>query len=149
MWQRRKKRSPLAGLGRDAGEGWAEFSHELVRQAVYELAAPVRTRLHEAAFRALAARGVNPAEAAGHAVAARLAGDPEALDVLARAGRGALQAGAVGAARRHLQAAVDLAGPAPPAELVFDLGRALIAVRRPRGRGSPLRRASRPRRPAR
>src|SRR5207244_3535287 len=24
-----------AGLGRMAGEGWAEFSHELVRQAVY------------------------------------------------------------------------------------------------------------------
>ena len=117
----------VAGLGRDAGEGWAEFSHELIRQAVYELAAPVRTQLHEAAFRALAARGVNPAEAAGHAVAARLAGDPEALDVLAQAGREALQAGAVGAARRHLQAAVDLAGPAAPAKLVFDLARALIA----------------------
>jgi len=116
-----------AGLGRDAGEGWAEFSHELVRQAVYELAAPVRAQLHEAAFRALAARGVNPAEAAGHAVAARLAGDREALDVVTRAGREALRAGAVGAARRHLQAAVDLAGPTAPAELVFDLGRALIA----------------------
>ena len=116
-----------AGLSRDAGEGWAEFGHELVRQAVYELAAPMRARLHEAAFRALAARGVNPAEAAGHAVAARLAGDREALDVVARAGREALLAGAVGAARRHLQAAVDLAGPPAPAELVFDLGRALIA----------------------
>ena len=116
-----------AGLGRDAGEGWAEFSHELIRQAEYELAAPIRTQLHEAAFRALAARGINPAEAAGHAVAARLTGDPQALDVLAHAGRGALQAGAVGAARRHLQAAVDLAGPAAPADLVFDLGRALIA----------------------
>src|SRR6266571_4676114 len=116
-----------AGLGRDAGEGWAEFSHELVRQAVYELAAPVRAQLHEAAFRVLAARGVNPAEAAGHAVAARLAGDREALDVVARAGREALHAGALGAARRHLQAAVDMAGPPVPAELVFDLGRALIA----------------------
>ena len=116
-----------AGLGRDAGEGWAEFGHELVRQAVYELAAPMRAQLHEAAFRALAARGVNPAEAAGHAVAARLAGDREALNVVARAGREALRAGAVGAARRHLQAAVDLAGPPAPAELVFDLGRALIA----------------------
>src|SRR6266568_1751584 len=37
------------------------------------------------------------------------------------------QPGAPGAARRHLQAAVDLAGPPAPAELVFDLGRALIA----------------------
>src|SRR5499427_3646114 len=114
-----------AGLGRYAGEGWAEFGHELVRQAVYELATPVRARLHEAAFRALAARGVNPAEAAGHAVAARLTGDAEAVEMLARAGRDALHAGAVGAARRHLQAAVDLAGPDPTAELVFDLGRAL------------------------
>jgi DNA-binding CsgD family transcriptional regulator len=116
-----------AGLGRDGGEGWAEFSHELVRQAVYELAAPVRPRLHEAAFRALAARGADPAEAAGHAIAARLAGDPQAIEVLTRAGQAALHAGAVGAARRHLQAAVELAGPAAPAEVVFDLGRVLIA----------------------
>src|SRR6266542_2723055 len=43
-----------AGLGRDAGEGWAEFSHELVRRAAYELAAPMRAQLHEAAFRVLA-----------------------------------------------------------------------------------------------
>lgn len=117
-----------AGLGRDAGEGWAEFSHELIRQAVYELAAPVRIRLHESAFRVLAARGVNPAEAADHAVAARLSGDLQARDVVARAGREALRAGAVGAARRHLQAAVDLAGPAAADDLVFDLGRALIAA---------------------
>ena len=43
-----------SGLGRDGTGGWAEFGHELIRQAVYELAAPVRTRLHETAFRALA-----------------------------------------------------------------------------------------------
>ena len=116
-----------AGLARDAGGEWAEFSHELVRQAVYELAAPMRARLHEAAFRVLVARQANPAEAAAHALAARLAGDPEAVDVLARAGRDALHAGAVGAARQHLQAAVDLAGHEPPAELMCDLGRALMA----------------------
>src|SRR5262249_32925022 len=80
-----------------------------------------------AACRALAAGGVTRAAGAGHAVAARLAGDAEAVDVLGRAGREALHAGAVGAARRHLQAAVDLAGPAAPADLVFDLGRALSA----------------------
>jgi DNA-binding CsgD family transcriptional regulator len=117
-----------AGLGGMAADGWAEFSHELVRQAIYELAAPVRARLHEAAFRALAARGASAAEAAGHAVAARLEGDDDAVAVVARAGREALAAGAVAAARRHLQAAVDLAGTAAPAELVFDLGRALIAA---------------------
>jgi DNA-binding CsgD family transcriptional regulator len=117
-----------AGLGSLPGEGWAEFSHELVRQAIYELAAPVRGRLHEAAFRVLAARGASPSEAAGHAVAAGLQGDAEAVDVVARAGREALAAGAVAAARRHLQAAVDLAAvPARPG-LVFDLARALIAV---------------------
>jgi DNA-binding CsgD family transcriptional regulator len=119
-----------SGLGRDETGGWAEFGHELIRQAIYELAAPVRARLHEAAFRVLAARGDNPGEAAGHAVAAGLAGDPQAVAVAAHAGRQALAAGAVGAARRHLEAAVDLAGPAAsaaPAELVFDLGRALIA----------------------
>jgi DNA-binding CsgD family transcriptional regulator len=49
------------------------------------------------------------------------------VDVLARAGRDALHAGAAGTARRHLQAALDLAGPAAPAEIVFDLSRALIA----------------------
>ncbi|MBO0774028.1 MAG: AAA family ATPase, partial [Actinobacteria bacterium] len=116
-----------AGLARDAGEGWAEFSHELVRQAVYELAAPMRARLHEAAFRVLVARQANPAEAAAHAIAARLAGDPGAIEVLARAGRDALRAGALGAARQRLQAAVDLAGPDAPADLVCDLGGALMA----------------------
>jgi DNA-binding CsgD family transcriptional regulator len=112
----------------DEAGGWAEFGHELIRQAIYELAAPVRARLHETAFRVLAARGDNPGEAAGHAVAAGLAGDPQAVAVTAQAGRQALAAGAVGAARRHLAAAVDLAGPAAPGELVFDLGRALIAA---------------------
>ncbi|MBO0785508.1 MAG: AAA family ATPase [Actinobacteria bacterium] len=117
-----------AGLGSLTSDGWAEFSHELIRQAVYELAAPVRARLHEAAFRALAARGASPAEAAGHAVAARLEGDALAVAVAARAGREAMAAGAVAAARRQLQAAVDLAIPPAPAELVFDLGRALTAA---------------------
>jgi DNA-binding CsgD family transcriptional regulator len=117
-----------AGLGRLTTDGWAEFSHELIRQAVYEVAAPARTMLHETAFRLLAARGSSPAEAAGHAVAARLSGDPQAVDVLGRAGREALAVGAVAAARQHLQAAVDLAGPDAEAGLVFDLGRALAAA---------------------
>ena len=116
-----------SGLGRDEAEGWAEFGHELIRQAIYELAAPFRARLHQSAFQVLAARGDNPGEAAGHAVAARLAGDPRAVAVAAQAGREALAVGAVGAARRHLEASIDLAGPAAPGELVFDLGRALIA----------------------
>jgi DNA-binding CsgD family transcriptional regulator/tetratricopeptide (TPR) repeat protein len=116
-----------AGLVTGAGAGWAEFSHDLVRQAVYELAAPVRAGLHEAAFRALVARQANPAEAAGHVVAARLAGDRDAIEVVAGAGREALRAGAIGAAQRHLRAAVALAGTDAPAELLCDLGQALMA----------------------
>jgi DNA-binding CsgD family transcriptional regulator len=61
-------------------------------------------------------------------VAARLEGDAQAVAVTARAGREALAAGAVAAARRQLQAAADLAIPPAPAELVFDLGRALTAA---------------------
>ena len=60
-----------SGLGRDGADGGAEFSHELIRQAIYELAAPVRARLHETAFRVLAARGDNPGEAASASLPAR------------------------------------------------------------------------------
>jgi len=117
-----------SGLLRDGDEGWTEFTHALVRQAVYEdVAPPLRSRLHEAAFRALARGGADPAEAAEHAVAARLAGDPEAVATLARAGREALGAGAVRTARRHLEAASELAGDAATPDLLLDLGRALIA----------------------
>ena len=100
-----------AGLVVDAGDGWARFSHHLVRMAVYDQAAPVRAHLHEAAFRTLLARKAPPAEAAEHAVLARLA-DPAALATLAEAGREALRRGAPGTARRHLQACVGLGGPA-------------------------------------
>ena len=47
----------------------------------------MRRDLHAASFRALVACGAYPAEAAEHAVAAHLAGDPEAVATLARAGR--------------------------------------------------------------
>ena len=60
-----------AGLIRGGECGWAQFSHELVRQAVYdELAPPVRAQLHELAFRALVAYSPSQAEAAGQALAA-------------------------------------------------------------------------------
>jgi len=114
-----------AGLARGGGPGWAEFSHELVRQAVAELAGATRVQLHRAAFGALWARGVNPAELAEHAVAGRMVGDAEAVDALTWAGREALHAGAVGAATRHLQAAVEFAGREAAADVVYDLGRAL------------------------
>jgi tetratricopeptide (TPR) repeat protein len=112
----------------EADAGWARFTHALIRQGVYDdIAPPLRRDLHEACFRALLARGVHPAEAAPHAVAAYLAGDPEALATVAQAGREALRVGAVRAARQHLESAISLAGKAVPTELLFDLGAALVA----------------------
>jgi len=116
-----------AGLVRDGGEGWATFSHQLVRLAVYDQAAPLRTHLHQAAFRVLLEHRAPAAEAAEHAVLSRMA-DPLALDVMVRAGREALERGAPGTARHHLGAVVDLAGPDTPPEVLLDLAQALRAT---------------------
>jgi DNA-binding CsgD family transcriptional regulator len=113
-----------AGLVADGGEGWAAFSHQLVRLAVYDQAAPSRTYLHEAAFRVLLARRAPAAEAAEHAVLARMA-DPLALNIMIRAGREALERGAPGTAQHHLGAVVDLAGDDAPAEVLMQLAQAL------------------------
>ncbi|MCA1702270.1 MAG: LuxR C-terminal-related transcriptional regulator [Actinobacteria bacterium] len=116
------------GLLYEADDGWARFTHALIRQSMYEdIAPPVRRELHAACFRALVACGAHPAEAAEHAVVAHLAGDPEAVTTVARAGREALRVGAVRAARQHLEAGMRLAGEAAPTELLFDLGAALVA----------------------
>lgn len=116
------------GLLYEADDGWARFTHALIRQGVYEdIAPPVRRDLHAAAFRALVASGAYPAEAVEHAVAAHLAGDSEAVATVARAGREALRVGAVRAARQHLEAGMRLAGEAAPTELLFDVGAALVA----------------------
>ncbi|MBW0010789.1 MAG: AAA family ATPase [Pseudonocardiales bacterium] len=116
------------GLLYEADDGWARFTHALIRQGVYDdIAPPVRRDLHAASFRALVAAGAHPAEAAEHAMAAHLAGDPEAVSTVARAGRAALRVGAVRAARQHLEAGMRLAGEAAPAELLFDLAAALVA----------------------
>lgn len=111
----------------DDGE-WARFRHALVRQAIYDdLSPPARAYLHERAFRALLHAGVAAGEAAEHAIAARLVGDAQAIETLTAAGRTALRAGAVQAARRYLDAAVRLAGDAAPAVLQIDLAKALLA----------------------
>lgn len=116
------------GLLYEADDGWARFTHALIRQGVYEdIAPPVRRDLHAAAFRALVASGAYLAEAAEHAVASHLAGDSEAVATVARAGREALRLGAVRSARQHLEAGMRLAGEAAPTELLFDLGAALVA----------------------
>ncbi|MGH3701965.1 MAG: ATP-binding protein [Pseudonocardiaceae bacterium] len=116
------------GLLYEADDGWARFTHALIRQGVYEdIAPPVRRDLHVACFRALVACGAYPAEAADHAVAAQLAGDAEAVATVALAGRDALRVGAVQTARHHLEAGLRLAGTAAPTRLLFDLGATLIA----------------------
>jgi DNA-binding CsgD family transcriptional regulator len=116
-----------AGLVIEAGEGWSQFSHDLIRLAVYDQAAPARTHLHEAAFRALVRRKAPSAEAAEHATLARLA-DPMALATQAQAGREALLQGAPGTARRHLQAAISLGGSSNPPDVFLDLAEALRTV---------------------
>ncbi len=116
------------GLLHEAEGGWARFTHALIRQGVYEdIAPPVRSELHAACFRALISFRAYPAEAAEHALAAHLAGDPKAVATVARAGREALRVGAVRAARSYLEAGIRLADQPAPPELLFDLGAALIA----------------------
>lgn len=117
-----------AALLHEAEGGWTRFTHARVRQGVYEdIAPPVRSDLHAACFRALISCGAYPAEAAEHAVAVHLAGDVEAVATVARAGREALRAGAVRAARYYLEAGIRLADEPAPAGLLFDRGAALIA----------------------
>lgn len=116
-----------AGLVADGGQGWATFSHQLVHLAVYDQAAPLRAHLHQAAFRVLLERRAPAAEAAEHAVLARMA-DPAALSVMVRAGREALERGAPGTARHHLGAVIDLAGDDAPPEVLLDLAQALRAT---------------------
>jgi DNA-binding CsgD family transcriptional regulator len=117
-----------AGLLVDASPGWAAFSHPLFAEALADdTAAPVRARLHAGAFRLLVAAEVDPSEAAGHAVAASLVGDPQAVVVLERAGRAAFAQGALSAATAHLSHAAELAGADPPAGLVLTLAEALVA----------------------
>jgi tetratricopeptide (TPR) repeat protein len=117
------------GLLYEADGGWAGFTHALIRQGVYgNIPLPLRRDLHAASFHTLVDSGAYPAEAAEHAVAAHLAGDPGAVATVARAGRAALRVGAVRAARRHLADGMRLAGEAAPVELLFDFAAALVAA---------------------
>jgi DNA-binding CsgD family transcriptional regulator/Tfp pilus assembly protein PilF len=120
------------GLVRPAQAGWAQFTHPLFQQALYDdMASPVRERWHAEAFRHLLAYGADPAEAAEHAVSGQLFGDPEAIAVLQRAGRSALADGAVATARHRLQAAVTLAGDSPSHQLLSGLAETLLSTGEP------------------
>jgi DNA-binding CsgD family transcriptional regulator len=117
-----------AGLLDDLGGGWSAFVHPLFAQAVFEgLALSEREQEHARAFRLLVERGEPDAVAAEHATAARLIGDPLAVEVAARAGREALAQGALEAACGHLANAVELAGPDPAPRLLLDHAAALSA----------------------
>lgn len=116
----------------DLEPGWSRFVHPLFAQAVLDaLPGPRRERLHEQAFRLLVAHRAPDALAAEHAVAAGLAGDPLAIEVVWRAGREALSRGALASAETHLANAVGLAGERAPDDLLLDHLRALAARARP------------------
>ncbi len=120
------------GLVRPGQAGWAQFTHPLFHQALYEdMAPPVRERWHASAFRHLLAHGAEPAEAADHAVSGQLLGDAEAIAVLQRAGRAALADGAVATARQRLQAAVTLAGDSASPQLLVGLAETLLSTGEP------------------
>jgi ATP/maltotriose-dependent transcriptional regulator MalT len=120
------------GLVRPGQAGWAQFTHPLFQQALYEdMAPPVRERWHASAFRHLLAHGAEPAEAADHAMSGQLLGDAEAISVLQRAGRAALADGAVATARQRLQSAVTLAGDSASPQLLVGLAETLLSTGEP------------------
>src|SRR5437868_2104650 len=107
--------------------GWAQFAHPLLQQLVYDgIPAPLRARWHARAFRLLVAAGADTDESAEHAARSGAIGDPDAIRVLALAGRTALREGAIARAKQRLEAAAGLAGSRADAALLLDLGEALL-----------------------
>jgi DNA-binding CsgD family transcriptional regulator len=127
-WQTAHARLLRAGLLVDVGLGWAAFVHPLVAQALLD-SQPLsgRERAHARAFRLLVERGEPDGMAAEHALAAGLVGDPQAIEITARAGRAALRQGALEAACAHLGNAVSLAGETAADELLLECAAALTA----------------------
>ena len=118
-----------AGLVRTVSRDLAEFVHPLFAQVLYDdRPQAMRGRWHASAFRLLVRYGADETEASEHAMRSELAGDPEAIATLRRAGASALAAGAVSQARLRLQAAVDLAGQDASIDLLLELGETLIAT---------------------
>lgn len=116
-----------SGLIHSVGDGTSEFTHLLFRQALYDDLSPlVREDLHGRAFRLLSARDME-AEAAEHALWGNLFGDPDAVEVLQRAGRIALVSGAVTTAIERLEGAMRLAGGRAEPRTALLLGEAHLA----------------------
>jgi DNA-binding CsgD family transcriptional regulator len=122
-----------SGLAIDAGEGLAQLTHPLFRQALYDgMAPPVRAQLHARAFRALSRRGLYEPGISEQAIRGQLFGDPEAIALFERLGRSALATGAASTAVEHLGAAVNLAAGNAEVSLRLTLAEALLIVGQPR-----------------
>ena len=129
------------GIFTSSAPGWAQFVHALLRQVVYDdIPTALRGSWHATAFRLLLAAGADPSEAAEHAANAGVIGDPEAVAVLAQAGRAAMREGAIARAREHLSAAVDVAGSRAAADLLMDLGEVQLDGGDGRGAAATFRR---------
>lgn len=103
-----------AAIVAGAGEQLA-FRHDLIREAIYEeLAAPIRTDLHLAAGRSLAAAGAPAQQVARHYKLGAEPPDVDAAEWLTRAGHEVAELNASTAAE-WLEHALDLAPAAWPA----------------------------------
>ena len=121
-----------SGLVDQTSAAGVRFVHPLFAQALYDdLPGPVRARLHARSFEVLAQRGLD-AEAAEHARRAGLQDTAEVLAALERAGRAALEVGALETAATQLTTAVDVAGDRASAPLLLAQAEALL------GAGSPV-----------
>ncbi len=122
----------LSGLVEQTTPGGVRFVHPLFAQALYDdLPGPVRARLHARSFEVLAQRGLD-AEAAEHALRAGLRDAPEVVAALERAGRAALDVGALETAAAQLTTAVELAGDRAATSLLLGQAEALL------GGGDPM-----------
>ncbi len=109
----------------------ARFVHPLFAQALMDdLPGPVCARMHRAAFKLLTDAGIDAVAAARHAVAADMVGDPAAVALLERLGRGAFQQGATATAAQHLESAVALAGSRATVGLRLVRAQALVVTGR-------------------
>jgi DNA-binding CsgD family transcriptional regulator/Tfp pilus assembly protein PilF len=121
-----------SSLVEETSPGGVRFVHPLFAQALYDdLPAPVRARLHARSFEVLARRGLD-AEAVEHALRAGTRDDPAVIAVLERAGRAALEIGALGTAATQLSTAVELAGERAETQLLMARAEALL------GSGDPM-----------
>jgi DNA-binding CsgD family transcriptional regulator/tetratricopeptide (TPR) repeat protein len=117
-----------SGLVEQTTAGVVRFVHPLFAQALYDdLPEPMRARLHAHSFEVLARRGLD-AEAAEHALRAGLRDAPEVVAALERAGRAALDVGALETAAGQLTTAVELAAERASTSLLMAQAEALLSA---------------------